>query len=263
MTTTSDLKWVIKNEDTFARYKEKLQDDIGSKSQIGHLILSVQEDPQFPREAIVGTAAEKEAIRERNKLVERRERKWIDEHTKVYYELKQYLHDSAINRLKRFRQRWEQIETEKNPVKLWKFINDTFQVTPAYRQSKLRAYRMELDAIYQKPGESYVDFQVRFDAVAELAAQIEPFEDSFLIEKFLKGLDKSRHGYTYTIISKPNITTYDELIEKLKQTEEDIFTYSDGTKRTFLEITNQWSESFSSCPIVDLDRLVEFVNKER
>ena len=45
--------------------------------------------------------------------------------------------------------------------------------------------------------------------------------------------------------------------------EEDIFTYSDGTKRTFLEITNQWSESFSSCPIVDLDRLVEFVNKER
>ena len=245
MTTTSDLKWVIKNEDTFARYKEKLQDDIGSKSQIGHLILSVQEDPQFPREAIVGTAAEKEAIRERNKLVERRERKWIDEHTKVYYELKQYLHDSAINRLKRFRQRWEQIETEKNPVKLWKFINDTFQVTPAYRQSKLRAYRMELDAIYQKPGESYVDFQVRFDAVAELAAQIEPFEDSFLIEKFLKGLDKSRHGYTYTIISKPNITTYDELIEKLKQTEDEL----DATKtRAQYESYNVKTEIPASTP---------------
>ena len=87
MTTTSDLKWVIKNEDTFARYKEKLQDDIGSKSQIGHLILSVQEDPQFPREAIVGTAAEKKAIRERNKLVERRERKCINEHTNHFLQI--------------------------------------------------------------------------------------------------------------------------------------------------------------------------------
>ena len=77
------------------------------------MFLSLQEDSQFPREAIIGTAAEKDAIRERNKLVERRERKWIDEHTKVYYELK--------------------------------------QVTPPYRQSKLRAYHMELDAIYQKP----------------------------------------------------------------------------------------------------------------
>ena len=69
------------------------------------------------RETIVGTATEKEAICERNKLLERRERNWIDEHTKVYYELKQYLHDSAINMLKRFQQRWEQVEAEKNPVK--------------------------------------------------------------------------------------------------------------------------------------------------
>ena len=56
----------------------------------------------FLEENIVGTAAEKEALHERNKLVERRERKWIDEPTKVYYELKQYLHESAINRLQRF-----------------------------------------------------------------------------------------------------------------------------------------------------------------
>ena len=41
---------------------------------------------------------------------------------------------------------------------------------------------MELDAIYQKPGESYVDFQIRFDAVAELATQIEPFEGSSIGE---------------------------------------------------------------------------------
>ena len=59
----------------------------GSKSQIWDLILSLQEDPQFPREAITGTAAEKEAIRERNKLVERRERKCINEHTNHFLQI--------------------------------------------------------------------------------------------------------------------------------------------------------------------------------
>ena len=83
MATTSELKWVIKNEDTFTRYKEKLQDNIGCNSQIGHLMLSLQENHQFPRETMVETAAEREAIIEKNKLVERRERKWFDEHTKV------------------------------------------------------------------------------------------------------------------------------------------------------------------------------------
>ena len=68
-----------------------------------------------------------------------------------------------------------------------------------------------VSSIKVKSLQSDVDYQVRFDAVAELAAQIEPFKDSFLIEEFPKVLDKSRHGYTYTIISKSNINTYDEI----------------------------------------------------
>ena len=74
-------------------------------------------------------------------------------------------------------------------------------------------YRNELQETKQNSN-SYQDYQTRFQRIVDLATPIRPIDEPFLIEKFIGGLDKSKHGYAVFELSKPEYTTFNQVKTK-------------------------------------------------
>ena len=97
---------------------------------------------------------------------------WAKDTAATYYWLKNFLSSNGISNLKANKERWNQNETNKNPVEFWQFVRETFRVSDRLRSSQMRAYREDLSRIYQKENETWKDYQTRFEAIVEKASQI-------------------------------------------------------------------------------------------
>ena len=207
--------------DSFTSYKEKIENEIGAKGYIGELILSGV-TPNFQRIPLTGTVAERALAKSKNKLIEEQEAMWAKDKAATYYWLKNFLSSNGISNLKANTERWNQNETNKNPVEFWQFVRETFRVSDRMRSSQMRAYREELSRIYQKENETWKDYQTRFEAIVEKASQIQPIEDTLLVEYFVNGLDTGRHGYSFTEIRKTDNVTFQRAKEILQESEESL-----------------------------------------
>ena len=114
-TTLNNLKFIINNVDSFTSYKEKIENEIGAKGYIGELILSGV-TPNFQRIPLTGTVAERALAKSKNKLIEEQEAMQAKDKAATYYWLKNFLSSNGLSNLKANTERWNQNETNKNPV---------------------------------------------------------------------------------------------------------------------------------------------------
>jgi hypothetical protein len=223
--TSTSLKWTISDDNSFSRNRERIENEIGSRGYVGTLVLEGNASPDFTRKTVTGSEAAKAKIKSENSRIEKLENVWDLEHAKVFYEILTYVHENGLSRLKEEHD-WETIKTSRNPVSLWKKIVDVFRTSDTNKQARLKAYRIELENTKQLPNESYKDYQSRFQKIVDLATPLQAFQQNYVVDKFIEGLDTTRHGYSILKLSKSPINSLSEAKLKLEELENRL----EGTK---------------------------------